>query len=184
MLDRAVLLDLSDVYGRNGDKRLIYVDDLTDYLPLHTEDDMNKCSLRPEYLLDHVGQVLPGGEVRQAQRAEWKTLATACEALTPCITSLVTVLDSQEQLWVNALELKELFHSHGVNLKSLPRVYSLIQNKQVRKYVHSVMAAKVGKDSIIETLAVSRKEGRQINSKVIVEECLRLLLEGNNSASS
>jgi len=57
---------------------------------------------------------------------------------------------------VHALELKELFHSNGVNFKCLPRVYSEVQNKQVKRYLHTVMAAKVAKDQINEALAEAR----------------------------
>lgn len=57
---------------------------------------------------------------------------------------------------MHALELKELFHSNGVNFKCLPRVYSEVQNKQVKRYLHTVMAAKVAKDQINEALAEAR----------------------------
>jgi hypothetical protein len=49
-----------------------------------------------------------------------------CAGLSASIKELGAYLNEQETLWVDALELKEIFHSFGVNLKLLPRVYETI----------------------------------------------------------
>ena len=49
--------------------------------------------------------------------------------------------------------------------------------------MQSVMAAKVAKDSLTETLLLSRIESKVSEARV-VEDYLRLLMEGNNSNSS
>jgi hypothetical protein len=66
------LYDVTEAYGMDGDKRLVYIDDLVEYLPSHADQDLQKTALRPEFLLDSVTQVVPGGDVKQSSR-EWKT---------------------------------------------------------------------------------------------------------------
>lgn len=73
----ATLVDVTEIYGANGDQRLIYLDDLVEYLPLHADQDLATTSLRPEFLLDAVTQVVPGGEVKPSSR-EFKALLSAC----------------------------------------------------------------------------------------------------------
>ena len=61
VLDLATLVDATEVYGVNGDQKLIYLDDLVEYLPQHADQDLVTTSLRPEFMLDAVTQVVPGG---------------------------------------------------------------------------------------------------------------------------
>ncbi len=68
ILELASLYDVTEAYGINGDKRLIYIDDLVEYLPMHADQDLSKTTLRPEFLLDSVTQVVPGGDVKQNSR--------------------------------------------------------------------------------------------------------------------
>ena len=46
-LERSRFYDLTDVYGPNGDHRMIFVDNLVDYLPIHLDEEMIGASLRP-----------------------------------------------------------------------------------------------------------------------------------------
>ena len=93
-------------------------------------------------------------------------------------------MNSQEVLWTDALELKDIFHSYGVNFKLLPRIYEGIGSKQVKKYMQSVMAAKVAKDQVYDTLIAARREKTKVRVEEIVEDYVRMLMEGNNSNSS
>ena len=60
--------DSTEVYGFINDKRLIYVDNLIDYLPYHMDESLIGSSLRPEYLLDTVDRVILGGDVKGGNR--------------------------------------------------------------------------------------------------------------------
>lgn len=84
--------------------------------------------------------------MKTVNRVEWKGLSVVCAGVDKCAKELAGYLDSQEYLWVDCLELKEIFHSYGVNLKYLPKIYGEVENKQIKKYIHSVMTAKVGKE--------------------------------------
>jgi len=54
------------------------------------------ASLRPEYLLDTVDHVIPGGDTKAGgSRQEQKNIAGACEGLTSCIKQLTDFLNSQ-----------------------------------------------------------------------------------------
>lgn len=86
---------MTNAYGPNGEHRLIYVDSLTDYLPIHLVEGMNGTSLRPEYLLDSVSYVLPGGDGRGGSRQEQKQLLTASEGLAGCMKELAAYLTEQ-----------------------------------------------------------------------------------------
>lgn len=94
-------------------------------------------------------------------------------------------LNSQETLWVDALELKEIFHSYGVNLKCLPAVHNEVSNKHVKKYIQTVMAAKIAKDLINEICLQSRSEGQKgkENPAILYEDCIRSFVEGNSASS-
>ena len=45
------------------------------------------------------------------------------EGVTKCIRELAADLSNQQTIWVDALELKDIFHSHGVNFKMIPEVH-------------------------------------------------------------
>jgi hypothetical protein len=79
---------LTEIYGLNNDKRFIYLDGLIDYLPYHVDEFMLGRSLRPEYLLDTVDRVIPGGDVKGASRQEQKNLESVCSGLNSCIKNL------------------------------------------------------------------------------------------------
>jgi hypothetical protein len=40
-------------------------------------------------------------------------------------------------------------HQKGINLKYLPLLYKEISNKNVKKYINTIMVAKVVKDNLI-----------------------------------
>jgi len=40
-------------------------------------------------------------------------------------------------------------HQRGINLKYLPLLYTEVTNKTIKKYIHTFMAAKIGKDYIL-----------------------------------
>jgi hypothetical protein len=163
---------------------LIYVDGLLNYLPIHQDEELLGSSLRPEYMLDSVSQVIPGGEPKAVNRQDQKQLAAAVSALPGCLKELADFLNLQEVLWVDALELKDIFHSYGVNFKLLPQIYELVSSKQVRRSIQSVMAAKVAKDHVHDTILAARRDDRSIRAEELIEDYLRLLMEGNNTNSS
>lgn len=63
-------------------------------------------------------------------------------------------------------------------------MYDSVQNKHVRKYIQSVMAAKVAKDHINDTFLSVRLEGENMQVESIIDDYLRMLMEGNNTNSS
>ena len=103
ILERATLLDVTESYGLNDNKRLVYVDNLVEYLPVPVEEELQGASLRPEYLLESVGQVVAGGEARGQTRQEQKALTTVCGGLASSVKELAAYLNEQETLWVDAL---------------------------------------------------------------------------------
>ena len=42
-------------------------------------------SLRPEYLLDTVNQIIPGGDTKNGGRNEQKQIMSACSGLPGCV---------------------------------------------------------------------------------------------------
>ncbi len=40
-------------------------------------------------------------------------------------------------------------HQKGINLKYLPLLYNEVSNKNVKKYINTIMVAKVVKDNLI-----------------------------------
>lgn len=75
-------------------------------------------------------------------------------------------------------------HSRGLNLKHLPQLYHETQNKQVKKYIHTFMVAKIAKDNILENLAEIRGLGESQGVREVVEKSMRLLVEGNSNMSN
>lgn len=86
--------------------------------------------------------------------------------------------------FATALELKDLFHNFGVNFKYLPRVYAEVTGKYTKKYVHTVMVAKVVKYYMIESVIEGKRQTKQVPAQIIVEDGYRVIFEGNNSNSS
>lgn len=74
---------------------MIYVDGLFQYLPIHLEEEMLGSSLRPEFLLDTVNQIIPGGDTKTASRQEQKQLSAASSALPACLKDLSEFLNAQ-----------------------------------------------------------------------------------------
>lgn len=83
-------------------------------------------------------------------------MTNVCDGVDKCVKQLSSFLSNQEQLWVDALQLKEIFHYYGVNFKYLPKVYAEVTNKHVKKYIQSVMAAKVAKQMITDFIKKDR----------------------------
>ncbi len=68
ILDKCKIYDASEIYGMNKEKRMIFLDALIDYLPNHASEQYPKTTLRPEFLLDSVTLVVPGGEVKPGSK--------------------------------------------------------------------------------------------------------------------
>ena len=83
---------------------------------------------------------------------------------------------------MDSLELKDIFHEYGVNLKSLGKVYGFLQNNQVKKQVHSVMAAKAAKDIIFAELRGGSRNSPSDSIRA-VEDYLKYLM-GASSMSN
>lgn len=65
----------------NNNKKMIYIDNLEEYLPLNLDLEYSNTSLRPEFLLDSVNQIIPGGEVKSINKQEWKLLTSICDGM-------------------------------------------------------------------------------------------------------
>lgn len=76
-------------------------------------------------------------------------------------------LSKQGLLWVDSLELKDILHEYGVNMKSLGKVYGLLQNNQVKRQVHSVMAAKAAKDIILADLSGGSRNSPSDSTRMV-----------------
>lgn len=61
-------------------------------------------------------------------------------------------------------------------MKFLPQVYEGVGNKNVRKCMQSVMAAKVAKDIAYDSILLSRKQKKKVSAQRNVEDYLRLLM--------
>jgi hypothetical protein len=85
VLDKAVLYDTTDVYGMNSERIMIFVDSLIEYLPIHIDEQFLKASLRPEYILENVNQVVPGGEIKSSNRNEYKVMTNVCDGVDKCV---------------------------------------------------------------------------------------------------
>jgi hypothetical protein len=81
VLERCTFWDATEVYEVDQERRLIFVDNLFEYLPQNVSEAFPKSTLRPEYMLDSVSQITPGGEVNPASRQEFKTLSLVCEGV-------------------------------------------------------------------------------------------------------
>jgi len=55
-----------------------------------------------------------------------------------------------------------------VNFKFLPQVYESVGNKNVRKYMQSVMTAKVAKDIAYSSILEARKQSKKVSAQRIV----------------
>lgn len=67
-------------------------------------------------------------------------------------------------------------HQRGINLKYLPMLYTEVTNKSVKKYINTIMVAKVAKDEILQNVASLRKNGGRVSIKNTVEDSIRLLV--------
>lgn len=79
----------------NNNKKMIYIDNLEEYLPLNLDLEYSNTSLRPEFLLDSVNQIIPGGEVKSINKQEWKLLTSICDGMPKNIKELATHLSNQ-----------------------------------------------------------------------------------------
>lgn len=66
-----------------------------------------------------------------------------------------------------------MFHSFGVNLKLLPRIYAEVSNKHVKRQLMTVMAAKVAKELVGQAYAEVFVEGQSASRVRMVETCLK-----------
>ena len=44
-------------------------------------------------------------------------------------------------------------HRTGINLKYLPLLYGEVTNKNVKKYINTIMVAKVAKDNLLQNIS-------------------------------
>ena len=61
------------MYDSKG-KRLIYIDNLFEYLPVHIEENYRGGTIRPEHILDNVNTFMQGGLAQEANRQDMKIL--------------------------------------------------------------------------------------------------------------
>lgn len=62
-------------------RRLVYVDQLVEYLPVHIEEAFAGGSLRPEHILDNVNHFMQGGMAHEANRQDMKILTETLELI-------------------------------------------------------------------------------------------------------
>lgn len=55
-------------------------------------------------------------------------------------------------------------------------LYTEVTNKSVKKYINTIMVAKVAKDEILQNVASLRKNGGRVSIKNTVEDSIRLLV--------
>ncbi len=64
---------MSEIYDSKG-KKLIYIDNLIEYLPVHLDENFRGSTLRPEHILDNVNNFMQGGIAHEANRNDMKIL--------------------------------------------------------------------------------------------------------------
>lgn len=102
--------------------------------------------------------MIPGGDLKSLTKPEQRTLFGICDSIQKTsLKELVASLSANETMFLNAIELKEIFHNVGINMKYLPKVYTDVTNKQVKKYIHTIMAAKATKDHINEIIVSTKR---------------------------
>ncbi len=79
-------------------------------------------------------------------------------------------------------------HQRGLKMEYLPTLYKSVNNRQVRKYLHTCMVARLTRDYLLETMGEIRQEanakGRSVNMVDILEESLKCAIEGGNNNSN
>ena len=63
-------------------------------------------------------------------------------------------------------------------------MYEATSSKHVRRYIQSVMAAKVAKEYLYNEILLERLNGGQIQMVELVDSYVKLVMEGNNTNSS
>jgi hypothetical protein len=175
VLKKATLYDLSQIYSSTG-KRLIYINQLIEYLPLHIEENFIGGSLRPEHMLDNVDQFMAGGIAVDGNRHDMRILNDTLDLIKRNVSQLAKDLSCNDATFATGLELKDLMHSRGINLKHLPQLYHETQNKSIKKYIHTFMVAKISKDNILENLSETRNLETGNMVKEVIEKSMRLLV--------
>lgn len=66
-------------------------------------------------------------------------------------------------------ELKNLIHEAGLNLKTLPYLYSCCSNVYVKRYIYSAMTAKIVKDHIFQNLMNIRLNDKNYSFRKLLE---------------
>ena len=126
---------------------------------------------------------MQGGMASEANRNDIKTLHDALKSIDQNVKILSKELSTHDILFANGIELKNIMHQRGINLKYLPQLYADVTNKTIKKYIHSFMIAKVAKDYILEKMAEMRKSEQKTPHKELVENLIKLLVEGSSNAS-
>lgn len=84
---------------------------------------------------------------------------------------------------ISIIDLKNIIHDGGFNLKYLPHIYHYCTNAHIKQYLYSAMTAKVFKDYINETLIKIKNTDDKVAFEPIIEETFSILLSGNNNKS-
>ncbi len=80
VLRKSTVYDLSDVYDSRG-RRLLYINQLIEYLPVHFQEMFYGGSLRPEHMLDNVNQFVQGGMAYEATKQDVKVLGDVVDSV-------------------------------------------------------------------------------------------------------
>lgn len=92
---------------------------------------------------------MQGGLASEANRNDIKTLHDALKSIDQNVKILAKELSTHDIIFANGIELKNIMHQRGINLKYLPQLYAEVTNKTIKKYIHTFMIAKVSKDYIL-----------------------------------
>lgn len=74
-------------------------------------------------MLDNVDQFMAGGMAHDANRQDMKALNDTLDVVRKNVSKLAAELSTQDVTFANGLELKDIMHSRGINLKYLPSLY-------------------------------------------------------------
>lgn len=88
---------------------------------------------------------MQGGTANQATKVDVKVMTEVTNEIKKNVLDLAKELSCQDIYFANGTQIKDLMHSKGINMKYLPVLYNEITNKLVKKYVHSLMVAKIVK---------------------------------------
>lgn len=75
-------------------------------------------------MLDYVNNFMQGGVAHEANRQDMKVLNETIDRVKIHVKELAKELSNQDLLFANPIELKNIMHQRGVNLKYLPMLYN------------------------------------------------------------